>query len=73
MHHNIISPNEQERVILEKIRMLPPDKIEEVNDFIDFIGRKGKDRELLHAATGISENSFNKVWDNSEDDAYDRL
>lgn len=73
MHHKIISPNEQERIILEKIRMLPPDKIEEVNDFIEFLGRKGKDRELLRVATGISENSFNKVWDNCEDDGYDRL
>jgi hypothetical protein len=73
LHHKIISPNEQERIILEKIRMLPPDKIEEVNDFIEFLGRKGKDRELLRVATGISENSFNKVWDNCEDDGYDRL
>ncbi len=73
MHHNIISPSEIERIILEKIRMLPPDKIDEVDDFIDFISRKGRDSRLLQSAARMSENSFNKVWDNCEDDVYDRL
>jgi hypothetical protein len=73
MHQNIISPSEIERIILEKIRMLPPDKIDEVGDFIDFISRKGRDSQLLQSAARMSENSFNKVWDNCEDDVYDRL
>ncbi|MFA5906094.1 MAG: hypothetical protein WC836_19335 [Desulfobacula sp.] len=73
MHQNIISPSEIERIILEKIRMLPPDKIYEVDDFIDFISRKGRDSQLLQSAARMSENSFNKVWDNCEDDVYDRL
>ena len=73
MHHNIISPSEIERIILEKIRMLPPDKIDEVDDFIDFISRKGRNSQLLQSAARMSENSFNKVWDNCEDDVYDRL
>lgn len=73
MHHNSISPSEQERFILTKIRMLPPEKISAVADFVDFISHKDQERQLLQAAGKMAEDTFNKVWDNAEDDAYDRL
>ncbi len=73
MHHNTISPSEQERFILAKIRMLPPDKIAEVSNFVDFISQKNQDRKLSKAAREMAEDAFKRVWDNAEDDAYDRL
>lgn len=73
MHHNTISPSEQERFILSKIRMLPPDKIAQVSDFVDFISQKNQERQLCKAACKMAEDAFKKVWDNAEDDAYDQL
>lgn len=73
MHHNTVSISEQERLILTKIRMLPPDKIAEIADFVDFISQKDQERQLRKAAGKMSEDTFKKVWDNSEDDVYDQL
>lgn len=73
MHHNTISTSEQERFILTKIRVLPPDKIAEIFDFIDFISQKDQERQLRKAAGKMAEDTFKKVWDNAEDDAYDQL
>ncbi|MFH0727110.1 MAG: toxin-antitoxin system, antitoxin component, Xre family protein [Pseudomonadota bacterium] len=73
MHHNTISGSEQERLILTKIRMLPPDKVTEVADFVDFISQKDQERHLIQAAGKMAQDAFKEVWDNSEDDVYDRL
>jgi hypothetical protein len=73
MDHNTISPSEQERLILTKIRMLPPEKIAEVADFVDFLSQKDQERQLRLAACKMAEDTFKNNWDNSEDDAYDRL
>lgn len=73
MGHKTIAPSEQEELILKKIRMLPPDKIAEVADFVDFIRQRGEERQLLQAAGKMAEGTFKKVWDNSEDEVYDRL
>jgi len=73
MQHNTISPSERERLLLTKIRMLPPDKVTEVADFVDFISQKDQERQLRQAAGKMAEGTFQKVWDNSEDDVYDRL
>jgi len=62
-----------EQAILEKIRSLPPDKISQVEDFIDFLIQRGEDRLLTRAASALSESSFQNVWDNPEDADYDRL
>jgi hypothetical protein len=59
--------------LIEKIRGLPPDKVLEVEDFIDFINQRNLDRELTYTAARLSEKAFKKVWDNPEDAAYDLL
>ncbi len=61
-----------QRAILSKIRELPPEKIAEVEDFIDFLAQRD-DRQLTHAAAKLSEKALAKVWDNPDDAAYDRL
>ncbi len=73
MQYNTILPSEQEKLILAKIRMLPPDKINEVVDFVDFIGQKNRERQLVQAAGKMAEEALKKIWENSEDDVYDHL
>lgn len=61
------------RALVDKIRALPPERIAEVEDFVDFIASRTGDRALARAATAASSASFAKIWENPEDDAYDAL
>ena len=67
------TPNRFDDELLEKIRSLSPEKLAEVEDFVDFLRQRGDDRSLANAATKLSENTFRKVWDNPDDADYDRL
>ena len=62
-----------EQVLIEKIKELPPQRIAEVEDFVDFLRTREDEHHLTHAAARTSEASFAHVWDNDEDAAYDRL
>ena len=62
----------QTESLIEKIKSLPPERINEVEDFVDFIAERAE-RRLVKTATKMSEESFRNVWDNEEDAAYDRL
>ena len=62
----------QQTGLISKIRRLPPDKLAEVEDFVDFLEQQ-EDRRLTQAASRLSEKSLRKVWDNPEDAAYDQL
>ena len=73
MQHNVIPISEQKKLIIKKISMLPLDKIAQVIDFVDFISQKNQEHQLLQATGKMAENTFKKVWDNPEDDVYDRL
>jgi Protein of unknown function (DUF2281) len=61
-----------ENILFEKIKVLPPQKIAEVVDFVDFLMQR-EDQKLVQSAMKLSEDSFNKVWDNDEDAIYDEL
>jgi uncharacterized protein DUF2281 len=63
----------QEQTLIEKVRALPPEKVAEVEDFVDFLQQRDQDRRLVEAATRLSEQAFAAVWDNPEDAEYDRL
>jgi hypothetical protein len=65
--------NLQEQTLIEKIRSLPPEKLAEVEDFVDFLRQRDDDGRLTRAATRLSEEAFRKVWDNPDDADYDRL
>jgi hypothetical protein len=67
------TPNSCDQELFEKIKSLPPDKLAEVEDFVDFLRQRGDDRRLAHAATRLSEDAFRKVCDNQDDADYDRL
>lgn len=69
---NLRAPAPQ-RAILSKMRDLPPEKVAEVEDFVDFLRQRQEDRQLTHAAGKMSEKAFARVWSNPDDAAYDRL
>ncbi len=61
------------RTLLDKLDQLPPERQAEVEDFVDFLRTRDQDRSLAQAAAKESEASFRKVWDNTDDAAYDAL
>jgi hypothetical protein len=62
-----------EETLIEKIRNLPPERLAEVEDFVDFLTIRDQDRPLTQAAARMSEAAFRAVWDNSDDAEYDGL
>ena len=65
--------NQVQPALLAKLQQLPPQRLAEVEDFIDFLRTRDDERTLAHAAAKAAEPAFAKVWDNAEDAAYDRL
>ena len=63
---------QRHNVLMRKIRSLPPEKVAEVEDFVEFLNQR-EDRQLTQAAAKIAERAFRRVWDNPADAAYDRL
>jgi hypothetical protein len=61
------------RALIEKIQALPAERIDEVEDFVDFIAMRAQDRALTRAAATMSAPAFAKIWNNPDDDAYDAL
>ncbi|MDY6816366.1 MAG: toxin-antitoxin system, antitoxin component, Xre family protein [Pseudomonadota bacterium] len=59
--------------MLEKLEHLSPDRLAEVEDFIDFLSQRDQDRRLQQDYAQASEDAFNKVWDNDDDAIYDSL
>ena len=64
---------QNEQAIIEKIKGLPPERVAEVEDFVDFLRTRNDDQRLTQAATKASASAFNKVWDNPDDADYDKL
>ena len=58
--------------LIRKIRSLPPERVAEVEDFVEFLSQRD-DRQLTPGAAKLAEKAFRKVWDNPADAAYDRL
>lgn len=76
---------QSQQVLIEKIATLPPQRLAEVEDFVDFLrareagketerdSRDSRDSRLAAQSARVSEPAFARVWDNDEDAAYDRL
>lgn len=62
-----------EKSILEKLKALPPQRLAEVEDFVDFLRSRDAAQQLVQSATKVSEETFARIWDNPDDAAYDRL
>ncbi len=61
------------QVLIDKIKQLPPQRVAEVEDFVDFLHAREEEHRFTHAAAKASNESFARVWDNDEDAAYDRM
>jgi len=62
-----------EQELLAKIRTLPPERVAEVEDFVDFLRLRDEEQQLMRAASKLSEAAFAKVWDDPDDADYDQL
>ena len=62
-----------DETLIDKIRSLPPERVAEVEDFVDFLKMRDEDRLVTRAAMKLSEDAFRQVWDNPDDAEYDRL
>lgn len=62
-----------DRVLIEKLKSLPPQRRAEVEDFVDFLRSRETDQHLARTAAQASEPAFKAVWDNPDDAEYDRL
>jgi hypothetical protein len=59
--------------VLQKLQTLTPERVNEVEDFIDFLRQRDDERQLACAAMSASEEPLNTVWNNPDDAEYDRL
>lgn len=59
--------------LLNKLDELPPERVVEVEDFVDFLRQRDTDHALVRATTRASEPVFQKIWDNPDDAVYDQL
>ncbi len=64
---------ERAEKVAEKLRELPPEKIAEVEDFVDFLRERDGDRRLVRGAGRLAEDTFRKIWENDDDAVYDDL
>ena len=63
---------QHEQALSEKLKPLPPERIAEEEDFVDFLQSRDEARGLARAAMKSSEAAFVKVWNNADDTAYDQ-
>jgi hypothetical protein len=59
--------------MVEKLEHLSPDRLAEVDDFIDFLQQRDQDNRLRRDFSHLSEAAFAKLWNNDEDAIYDQL
>lgn len=62
-----------EQVLLDKIKQLPPQRMAEVEDFVDFLRTREDEHRLTRAATRATKASFAQVWDNDKDALLDDM
>jgi len=65
--------NASEKILVEKIRQLPAQRLAEVEDFVDFLRAKNEESRFVTSVTKVSEPCFASAWDNDEDAVYDGM
>ncbi|HET7883730.1 MAG TPA: hypothetical protein VFL55_22780 [Acetobacteraceae bacterium] len=58
------------QALIEKIQALPEERLNAVEDFVDFLQLREQQRALARDAAATSMPAFAAIWDNSEDDIY---
>ncbi|MDE0285973.1 MAG: toxin-antitoxin system, antitoxin component, Xre family protein [Gammaproteobacteria bacterium] len=64
--------SQQIEQVVQKLQALTPNRVEEVEDFIDFLSQRDIDRQLTKAAATVSESRLKTLWDNPYDAEYDK-
>ncbi|NEO36621.1 MAG: toxin-antitoxin system, antitoxin component, Xre family protein [Moorea sp. SIOASIH] len=62
-----------ENRLIEKLKKLSLEQIQQVENLIDALSQDNTERELTVLSTKLSESVFAKIWDNPEDAEYDNL
>ena len=62
-----------ENRLMEKVKQLSVEQIQQVEKFIDSLTQEDTERQLTLISTKLSESVFNKIWDNPQDADYDNL
>ena len=70
---DIIMPAQYIEQVMQKLQALAPNRLHEVEDFIDFLSHRDSDRQLTQAAMAVSEPALRALWDNADDVEYDKL
>ena len=65
--------SQQIEQVVQKLQTLTPNRIDEVEDFIDFLSQRDTDKQLTTVAMTASETRLNTLWDNPYDAEYDKL
>lgn len=59
--------------MIKKLDHMSPERLAEIEDFIDFIRLRDQNIRLHRDFAQASESAFAKVWDNDDDAVYDSL
>ena len=59
--------------VVQKLEALAPNRIDEVEEFIDFLSQRDTDQQLTQAAMAASESTLSEIWNNDDDAEYDQL
>ena len=59
--------------VIQKLQALAPERVTEVEDFIDFLSQRDTERGLTQAAMLATEPTLHAIWDNPDDAEYDKL
>ena len=65
--------SQQIEQVVQKLQALTPNRIDEVEDFIDFLSQRDRDRQLTKATAIVSESRLKTLWSNPYDAEYDKL
>ena len=69
----MVSESNHIQALIDKLNTLPPERVAEVEDIVDFLRQREQERQLTQAATKSAEAIFQQVWKNPEDAVYDKL
>ncbi len=61
------------QALMDKLKQLPPERIAEVEDFVDCLRDRQGERALECAAMRVAVPAFEMVWNYDDDGDYDRL
>jgi len=70
--NTLVRPQQIEQLI-QKLQSLPPRRVTEVEDFIDFLSQRDAEHNLTQAAMIATEPTSHTVWGNPDNAEYDNL